>query len=380
MSDRQKVFYAILASIFVHIAIVAGLYAWTVLWVARHPPVATLPHPDLSRLVVTLMPPKVDVEEKLRLAPTPTPTPRPFIRPTLDSDGLTASTKAPDHALFQSDSNMIAGSLLPATGNIPLPSEAGTRRNFMEFEKRPVSVGKGEQPSEVSRARREAEAAQSMPLQTPYAVTQVQHPPAQASTPAPIATPPPDSLAIGTPTPTPAPVADLARLTLRAHADIAPMMQTAPARPAPPTPQSAPMPPAAAEPSTQRETTRTQIDGNIVTQSAPAVDAAQTPYGRYRHRLSNIIGSRWQLYLQEHPKDVGDVMIDVKIAPSGKVIAARVNANHSVDDLAAFSTTVIMESDLPPIPDDLAPMLRDGSLEIPFHFTVYDASNDSPGR
>jgi len=125
---------------------------------------------------------------------------------------------------------------------------------------------------------------------------------------------------------------------------------------------------------------RTRIDGGINTPGAPGVDAVETPFGRYHRKLSNLIGSRWKLYLQEHPKDVGEVTILVKLDPSGKVAATRVLSNHSLDDLAELSTRAITESDLPPVPDDLAPMLRNGKLEISFNFNVYDASNDSPGR
>jgi hypothetical protein len=143
--------------------------------------------------------------------------------------------------------------------------------------------------------------------------------------------------------------------------------------PSPPTPSQP-------EPSTQRQLTRTRVDGGITNPGAPGVDAIETPFGRYHRKLSNLIGSRWQLYLQEHPKDVGDVTILVKLDTSGRVAATRVVANHSIDDLAELSTRAIMESDLPPVPDDLAPMLRDGKLEITFNFNVYDPNNDSSGR
>ena len=84
--------------------------------------------------------------------------------------------------------------------------------------------------------------------------------------------------------------------------------------------------------------------------------------------------------LQAHPKDVGDVTILVLLNTNGKVAATRVITNHSMDDLADLSTKAIMESDLPPVPDDLAPMLRNGRLEITFNFNVYDPNTESPGR
>jgi hypothetical protein len=368
MSDRQKLLYAILASVFVHLAIGFVLASWTVL----HSSDAEGPEPDLSQLIVSIMPPK-QAAPAIGAAPTPVPA---TMTPVLDSDGLTASSKAPAHPLFQSDSNMAAGSLLPATGNVPLPSQAGPKRNFMDFANVPASIGKGETPSQPTRPRQAAQSAPSAPGQMPAAITRAQPSPTAApvSTPKPVPSAAPDDLALGKPTPPPAPtpVAELARLTvpLRGSVEMAPMPKAPEAPPAP----------RVAEPSTQRETEKTRIDGSITEAGPEGVDAVETPYGRYRHKLSNLIGSRWHLYIQEHPKDVGDVTILVQLNTSGKVAATRVIANHAIDDLADLSTRAIMESDLPPVPDDLAPMLRNGKLEITFNFSLYDPGNDSPGR
>ena len=397
MSDRQKLFYALLASAFIHLAVGLVLATWT----ARHSSEVARALPDLAQLTVTIMPPKpiappaaakaaktmIAAKAQPLTPAAPTPLPARVARPVLDSDGLTHSSKAPAKAVFQSDANMVAGSQLPATGDLPLPSQAGPKRNFIDFADQAASFGKGQTPLNPAPARQPAQNAPSMPEQTPFAITQVQHPSASQiqSTPAPKPTPAPtaapDMLALGTPTPTPAPaaqlptpVAELARLasspSLRGHADIAPMTHAPAAPPSPPR----------SEPSMQRETEKTRIDGGITAPGPPGVDAVETPFGRYHRKLSNLIGSRWKLYLQEHPKDVGDVTILVKLSTSGKVAGTRVVANHSLDDLAELSTRAILESDLPPVPDDLAPMLRGGKLEISFNFNVYDASNDSPGR
>jgi outer membrane biosynthesis protein TonB len=141
--------------------------------------------------------------------------------------------------------------------------------------------------------------------------------------------------------------------------------------------QSQPAPP---QPSTGHQTEKTLINGSITAQGPVGVDSVETPFGRYHRKLSNLIRSRWLLYMQEHPKDVGDVAILVKIDPSGKVSSTRVINNDALDDLAELSIRAIMDSNLPPVPDDLAPMLKDGKLEIPFYFDVYDSTNDSPGR
>jgi hypothetical protein len=121
----------------------------------------------------------------------------------------------------------------------------------------------------------------------------------------------------------------------------------------------------------------TSSDG---TPSATPQQMIFTPYGRYHQKVSNIVGTRWQRYLQEHPKVVGDVTILVKVDHSGKVVDIQVIANHSMDDLAELSKKAIMESVFPPVPIDLAPMLRDGKLQITFNFNVYDPNKDSPSN
>jgi hypothetical protein len=420
MSDRQKLFYALLASAFFHFALALLLALWT----AQHSSEVVKALPDLSQLTVTIMPAKHEPTPPAAIpAPKPppavaaVPTPKPAVQvkiPELDSDGFKTSSKAPAHAFFQSDSNLVAGSQLPASGDLPLPSMAGPQRNFIDFAGRAASLGKGQAPAAPLPVRPAAPAAPAMPEQTPSAITQVQHTPAPEhpvqSTPvptpvsAPIAqstpvptpkptvktTPAPDTIALGkaTPTPPPAtrlptPIEQLARLTtppsLRGSAEMAPMPATALPKPA--VRQSQPPAPRSAEPRTQRETEKTRVNGGITTLGAPGVDAVETPYGRYHRKLANLIGSRWNLYYQEHPKEVGDVTIHFRLNANGTVAGTpRVAANHSIDDLAELSIRAIMDSTLPPVPDDLAPMLKDGKLEVDFNFTVYDPSNDSPGR
>jgi hypothetical protein len=385
MSDRQKLFYALLASAFFHIALALILASWT----AEHTAdvVRELPR-DLSQLTVTIMPTR-PTPPPAAAKPEPTIVPMPTALPVLDSDGLTRANKAPAHAAFQSDANMAAGSQLPATGNLPMPTQNGPTRKFMDFKDQAASFGKGETAMETLPARMASQPpAPAMPEQSPSAITQVKHAqafetpaPTPAPTPKPAPTPAADTLALGTPTPTPAPpsqlptpVAELAKLTmppsLRGHADIAPMTRTPETQPAPPQPQ----------PGRQDETEKTHIDGGITAPGPEGVDAVETPFGRYHHKLFNLIRSRWQLYLKEHPTDVGEVTILVQLDTTGKVAGTRVVKNDSLDNLAELSTRAITESDFPPVPDDLAPMLRDGKLEVSFNFSVYDPSHDIPGR
>ncbi len=392
MSESQKIFFALLASVLLNIFIVEFVaIVWTIehahdLITALQPHGAAVAQPDLSQLTVTIMParptPPPPPPPKVLSLPTP---PIHMVQPLIDSSGLTPSTKAPAKALFQSDVNMVAGSRQPATGNLPLPSQAGPQRKFIELATQSLSSGKGTVPAPpVSPMRPSAQNPPGMPEETPSAITQVQQSaplnatptpaPTAASTPLPkpIPTPAPE-LALGTPTPTPAapqatPPMQLAKLTtppaMRANPDMTRPM-----------PLNRPQPPASqAEPSLQRQMEKTRVNGGITNPGGPGVDAVETPFGRYHRRLSDLIGTRWQLYIAEHPKNVGDVTIEVKLNPDGKVASTGVVDNHATDDLAELSTRAIVESDLPPVPDDLAPMLKDGKLDMTFSFSVYDSN------
>jgi outer membrane biosynthesis protein TonB len=408
MSDRQKLFYALLASALVHVLLFASV-GWA--WAVTHAQAVEKSLPDLSQLTVTIMPaPKSLLAPAVAAKPAKLAPPPPVLvtqpRPDLDSDGLTKSAKAPAKALFQSDSNMVAGSQLPASGNLPLPGIAGPQRSFTDFANRQAAMGKGqgEQPASAGRA-----SSPELPMQTPSAVTQVAPPPAFARqppqarptpqaqqppqaqpTPRPVPTPARDSLALGKPTPTPAPPEQFAKLnmappSMRPEAEVAPMPKPAapprpPGPPVPPATQTLPKPPSPSrqEPGVQRELNRTRVDGGIATPGAPGVDAVESPYGRYHRTINNIIGSRWNLYMQETPKDVGEVVIKVRINPNGTVSSTEVVDNHSNDGLADLSVRSIMDSKFPPVPVELA--LSNGKFEINFTFTVYDPKYDPSGR
>src|SRR5947207_5668984 len=68
------------------------------------------------------------------------------------------SKKAPEpkEKTFESNANSIGASELAATGELPLPSQAGKDRPFMDFETNPYSLEtKGAQPQQASEARQQ---------------------------------------------------------------------------------------------------------------------------------------------------------------------------------------------------------------------------------
>jgi hypothetical protein len=110
--------------------------------------------------------------------------------------------------------------------------------------------------------------------------------------------------------------------------------------------------------------------GPIDNKSASAPDD-NTPYGRYRHQIKLIVESQWKSDLKGSMVyySTGRAEISVKIAINGKLIEAKALPG-STDELAAYSVSEIRRCTFPPIPDNLAPVLKDGCIQLKFAFAM----------
>lgn len=387
MSDRQKITLALIVSALLHV--LAGVFV--IIWTQLNPMDFAEEKPDPQKLEVTIVPAPTPPE--IAIAPEPTPPPK-LVRSFLDTTGLLASQKAPDKPLFESDVNSHAGSEQPATGNAPLPSQEGKNLPFANFKTQDYSVGAGQQPAMmVDPSRLPAPAAPPAPTPAemakaePPAPTPIPQPPIPAESPTnepqpratpffnptPVPTPTPtatpeDALALGKPTPTPprksSPTptpAQLAKLT------DAPLLRHSEMKP--------PAPPLQPPPSAQTFREKTNIAGGITKPGKPGVDAIQTPRGKYEALMHNMVGSRWNQYVREKGGliSAGEVIVSFKIDENGVTGDVKVISNTANSELANITIRAILESKLPPVPEELEPMLRNGRLEITSaRFNCYD--------
>ena len=97
----------------------------------------------------------------------------------------------------------------------------------------------------------------------------------------------------------------------------------------------------------------------------------ETAFGRYHRTLSSIIGRAWNAAInsQKPPIPKGSITILASLDPSGKVVSTKVLSPGN-DQLATVSLTIIMITPLPPVPTNLAPMLRNGKLPVAFTFSI----------
>jgi len=295
--DARTIFWALLAAIVIHLAVAFLLAAFSGVFSPAIPmqeQPAELTFVDLS----------------------PTPKNSAFI----ETD---ESKKAPEpkEKTFESNANSVGASELAATGELPLPSQTGKDRPFMDLETNPYSLEtKGAQPQQSKAASQQKQM----------------------------------------PAPQSAPITAAEQFALLAQ-----------------------KPTAAVEPSTsasqaqsayRRLKERNHISGNITNRGISAVNALGTPLGRYQKIVSDSIGSRWYTYMDQKRDliTIGTLRLRFRIDRSGQVKDLKITENSSNEAFANVCLQSVLEAHLPPIPDDVVNSLPAEGLEVPaFGFTIY---------
>src|SRR5213595_3231042 len=225
------------------------------------------------------------------------------------------SKKAPEpkEKTFESNANSIGASELAATGELPLPSQAGKDRPLMDFETNPHSLEtKGAQPQQNAASQQNAQPA------------------AQPAAPVTAAE-------------------QFALLTQKSAA----ALDTANASSQP-------------KSAYRRQKERTQIAGNITNRGISSVNALGTPLGRYQKIVADSIGSRWYTYVDQKRDliNIGTLRLSFVIDPSGRVKGLKVTENSSNEAFASVCVQSVLEAHLPPIPEDVAQSLPTEGLEV----------------
>ncbi len=319
---QRETLRAVVTSIVLHLLLILGI----ALFLSLDRPIENLP-PEEETVEFTFVDPP----------PAPADTTPSFLSTT---DAQRSET-APENAPFESDKNTRAASELPAEGNVPLPTQRGEDIPGTEFENREYSAGKEPRPASPPQA-----------------------PPAEAAPPAEKA-PPTETVQ---PRVTP-PASEIALLQ-----PVRPREKPQPTPEQKPTTQPAripkPQPPSAT--GFQPQTRVTRLKGNISNRGRAAADAAATPLGRYKKQLSDAIGSRWYYYVNEAISllNIGTVELRFIVRKDGKVEKVQVLRNSSNESFASTSVRAVMEAEIPPIPEEILPMLQNGSIEVDYSFSI----------
>ncbi len=345
--ERRKVFWATVVSVVFHVLLIL-LLALT-----------------LKKEFDSPKPPEPEPIELTMVEPLPTPTPPPASRPAyIETTDSQLKDKPPDKADFESDKDTHAASKLAATGNLPVPTMEGEKIPALTFENKDYTPGPTPQPS-----------SPSAPPPTQVTPPTPEPQPTPEPVPTPEATPSPAPTPEATPSATPPPrnYSDVALLEPpkprnTPRPEVQKPQQQQPQQPQPPTPPS--------RPGYQPQTQVTRIQGGVTTRGVSAVNAVATPMGRYQKAISNAIGSRWYFKVNEHRDMLQGGTVDVRftVKSNGKIEDLKVLRNTSNGNSLEYSLNAIQgasdSEDIPPIPKDLVPQLKNGSIEVEFSFTI----------
>jgi outer membrane biosynthesis protein TonB len=298
--EARKVFWALLAALFIHLLIGYGLAVYGGLLYA---PFSVTDEEDKP------------VELSFVDLATPAPTKNAMFVPNDESK----QTEAPKDKTFESNANSIAASQNAATGSMPLPSQDGSERTKLDLDSQAASLAR--------------QGAQPQPTNAP-----------QSASPQPSVQPTPDS--------------KLEEFAMRTK----------------PTPQ-----PSAASTAQQPRSSyrsykeRSRLAGAITNRGISAVNAVGTPLGRYEKTVYDSIGSHWYAYMQQRGDlaTLGTARITFVVDRTGRVQNVKVVSNDSNESFANVCLQAILESQLPPIPEDVLNALPPEGLDENITFTMF---------
>ena len=329
--ERRRVWWAVLASIVLHLLVGLSLAAFG----GRQQEI----------------PFEEEEVPQLTIVQTTTPTPPPLVpknAPMTTVDPARKSAEAPKEKTFEANENSIAAAEKAATSENELPGQDGKERPFMNLEEHENSFA----------------SAGTTPQPTPTPTAPPEKQPTPNETVPPTApTPEPSQFALLTQTPVPAPSPE----QTEEKAEI----PTPTATPTPtPEPSNTPPTPASAYRDFQQ---KTLIRGGINNRGRSAVNAVGTPAARYKKLLEDAIGSRWYYYVKARSDliDIGTTSVTFEVMSDGSVHNLRITENTANEASASIALRSIQESKFPPIPDDLLTTFPDGRFTMEESFTIF---------
>jgi protein TonB len=305
--EFRKVLWAFLVALLLHLLVAFGLAAFGGAF--------------------TPVEPVTEEEKPMEMTVVDLPTPAPTKNTAFIENDESKQAPQPKEKTFESNANSIGASQLPATGDLPLPSQEGKERPWMDLETHSASIAQeGAQPQ-------------------PNSVAQETPQPSQPPQATPETTPITDSEQFALNTSTPRPSVEPS------------------AAPKPQQPHSAYRP----------EKQQTRLAGSITNRGASAVNAIGTPLGQYQKMLYDAVGSRWYLYVarQRDLLNIGTLRLVFTVDREGRPQNLKVAENSSNEAFANVCLQSVMEIQLPPIPEDVASTLPSEGLDEEMSFTMY---------
>jgi outer membrane biosynthesis protein TonB len=274
-------------------------------------------------------------------------------RPVIDSTGLAQTTEAPKNALFESDTNLKAGSEAPPTGDLPMPSQEGrTDLQSPQFKNQDAVLGRGKASESLASLTPRPQPTKSSPAQNkPEAAPAPQK--TEASKTPEVTEVKPDQLAIEQKIKPRVTAPDVALRPLPNAEE-----NTQMAKLTTPKPKRAP--------AFQEQQMATRVDGSIDTRGPKGIDADRTPRGVYIKKVRAQIASRFFYYAGKRADlyAYGTATIRFTISKDGSVTGVRIIQNTSNEAYGLMCQQSVLEAEIPPLPQEVLPLTSNGKLEM----------------
>jgi TonB family protein len=315
MSKRKKVTLAVIGSVLLHVFLFLSVTGYYAIFPPPANPKSTETQDSLPEMTILDTPPEQPQQ--------------PYVR--TDDDQKTDQKQ--DNAPFQSDKDTAAASEKQSNEQAPLPTQDGKDLQSLMFKNNDFSLAMNGQDYSRDSADGGANAA-STPVPTPDT------------------------------TPTPAPTAKDDELAMLKQ------QPTPPPTPIPNTAKNNQNQPGAPRTAYRPQNIISRMQGNLSNRGHSSVSALGTPQGRFQKAVEDAVGSLWYYFVQQRADllNIGTVRIEFVVSPSGEVVSAQVVSNSSNETLATCSLQSIRQAKIPPMPQELVPLVPRRGLEFTFSF------------
>jgi outer membrane biosynthesis protein TonB len=314
MSKRKKITLAVIASLLLHLFLFLAVVGYYTIF---PPPANPKGADDQDPPQLTILDTPPDKEQQ------------PYVRTEDDQK----TDQKQDNAPFQSDKDTAAASEKQSNEQAPLPTQDGKNLESLMFRNNDFSLAMNGQDYSRESANG-GENAASTPAPTPD------------TTPTPAPTAKDDDLAMLRPTPTPLPTPNPNNAKNNRNQPGAPRTAYRP------------------------QSIITRMQGNIGNRGRSSVSAMGTPQGRFQKAVEDAVGSLWYYFVSQRSDllSIGTVRIEFVVNARGEVVSARVVSNSSNETLATCSLQSIRQAKIPPMPEELVPLVPERGLEFTFSF------------
>lgn len=123
----------------------------------------------------------------------------------------------------------------------------------------------------------------------------------------------------------------------------------------------------------QPHTRRRHFEGGINRRGQSAVDAAETPVGRYGKLVNQAISRQWHLYRIANADFLtyGNMKVEFQITRDGRIENLRILEKAPNAVMTDFTLNAILDARIPAIPADVLPILEDGRFNMSYQIIIY---------